>query len=799
MKRNFQRIVCFVIVILLGLSIIPGIHAISTSKSIDVNKKTNNNVFYSDNIRISIQDNEDFITIQYKLDDFSMQDIAIEGEIFKQINLDDESNSMSKGKPDLPNICRSIIIPDNEKMDIKVISSKFEEYEGIKIVPSKGQIKRLQNPEEVPYSFDGVYNENRWFPEQVAGLNEPYILRDFRGQVVIINPFQYNPIQEKLRFYTYITVELYPNGIDTINCFSRTKSLSAIDTDFKTIYEKHFLNFETTSYTPVEEQGNMLVVTYDDFWDTMLPFVQWKNLKGINTKMIKVSEIGDADAIKNYITNYYNDKGLTFVLLVGDIQQMPTLYKSSSATDPSFSFVAGTDHYSDLFVGRFSAQTIDQLETQVKRSIEYEKNPQETGDWYHKGTGIASNQGPGDDDEYDDEHIDNIREDLLNYTYTVVDQIYDPSGTTSQVTNALNEGRSVVNYCGHGWPMGWGSTGFSTSNVNTLSNSNMLPFIWSVACNNGEFEHYDTCFAEAWMRSTHNGEPSGAIAVFMSSISQSWSPPMDAQDECVDLLVDSYENNKKYTFGGISFSGCMHMNDEYGFMAYGETDAWHVFGDPSIQVRTDTPTSMIVTHDSSIDMGSLTLEVDVSGVEDALCAVSWNYEVIGYGFTDETGHVVIEFDSPAPYGGVVDLVVTDNNKIPYMGTIPIMGEDEAPNTPRRPSGRIFGKINETHDFSTKSVDPDDDPVFYMWDWGDGTFSDWMGPSDSGETITKNHTWSERGIYYVKVKARDLYRAESDWSESFRVIIPKDKPFSMFSLGILERFFPRFFSFLDNLS
>ncbi len=68
----------------------------------------------------------------------------------------------------------------------------------------------------------------------------------------------------------------------------------------------------------------MLVITYDAFYTTMVPFVQWKNLKGIPTEMVNVSTIGNANAIKTFISDYYNTKGLTFVLLVGDAAQVPS-------------------------------------------------------------------------------------------------------------------------------------------------------------------------------------------------------------------------------------------------------------------------------------------------------------------------------------------------------------------------------------------------------------------------------------------------------------------------------------------
>ena len=114
-----------------------------------------------------------------------------------------------------------------------------------------------------------------------------------------------------------------------------------------------------------------------------------------------------------------------------------------------------------------------------------------------KQYGIGSAQGVGDDNEYDYQHIRNIRTKLLNFTYTTGDELYDGSQggqdasgdpSPSLVAASLNDGRSILNYCGHGSPTSWGTSGFSNSDVNALTNDNMLPFITSVACNNGEFD-----------------------------------------------------------------------------------------------------------------------------------------------------------------------------------------------------------------------------------------------------------------------------------------------------------------------
>lgn len=750
-------------------------------------------------VDISVQKNEDKITLQYEIKHYTTNEITINNNKFYEINIEDESNFIISGKPDLPNICRSIIIPDTAKMEVRVLSSSYEEIKNIKVAPSKGIIKRSINPDDVAYEFDETYQKNSFFPETIVELQEPYILRDYRGQVIQINPFQYNPIEGTLRCYKDITVEIYPSGSDTVNILTRNQQPDSIDVDFKQIYNRHFINFGITGYPPLSEQGNMLIIVYDAFWDSMIPFVNWKNMKGIPTEMVKVSEIGNANAIKLYIEQYYNDNGCTFVLLVGDAAQVPSLYTSPytyGASDPSYSYIVGNDNYQDLFVGRFSAENTDHVDTQVERSIEYERDPQTDGEWYHKGTGIASNQGPGDDGEYDDEHMDVIRDDLLAYTYTEVDQIYDPSATSAMVTNALNDGRSIVNYCGHGSPTSWGSSGFSNTHINALTNDNMLPFICSVACNNGEFDYY-TCFAEAWLRATNNGEPTGAIGMFASTQSQSWDPPMDAEDEIVDILIESYPDNIRHSYGALCFQGTMHMMDEYGSSCYDETDAWTIFGDPSLQVRTDTPINNNVTHEPSILPGTTTFNVEAGGVENALCTISRNYEILGYGYTDESGNVTIDLFEPLDNEDDVDLVVTAYNMIPYITIIPV-NTNTAPEIPQRPNGPEQGKPGSTYQFTTMTTDIDDDNVYYQFSWGDGNFSEWIGPFASGEQAEAAYSWNEQGVYEVKVKAKDTSDEESDWSEPFAITMPKNKTLLFTLLEFLEQFFPNLVTFLRGL-
>jgi len=158
----------------------------------------------------------------------------------------------------------------------------------------------------------------------------------------------------------------------------------------------------------------------------------------------------------------------------------------------------------------------------------------------------------------------------------------------AMVSNLVNSGVSIINYTGHGSNTSWSTTGFSNTNINSLTNDDMLPFIFSVACVNGDFTG-TTCFGETWLRATNSStnRPTGAIGFYGSTINQDWSPPMQAQDEFNSLLL----NEVYITFGALCYNASCSMMDEYGS---GSSDSgaemfltWHIFGDPSIEVIPD--------------------------------------------------------------------------------------------------------------------------------------------------------------------------------------------------------------------
>ena len=100
--------------------------------------------------------------------------------------------------------------------------------------------------------------------------------------------------------------------------------------------------------------------------------------------------------------------------------------------------------------------------------------------------------------------------------------------------------------------------------------------------------------------------------------------------------------------------------------------------------------------------------------------------------------------------------------------------NQAPNKPILPHGETKGHYGAAYNYTTTSLDGDGNMLYYLWDWGDGTTSGWLGPFNSGVTIKTSHTWMIKGSYLIKVKAKDIWNFESAWSDPLTVRMNKNK-------------------------
>ena len=618
--------------------------------------------------------------VEFNLGEYRLQTIDFNGAEYSIPQAPKAARMLQKGAPDLIQFSRSLLLPDNGNVRVEIVDVQFEEIPNVRIAPSYGNLMRSENPAQVARVEGIQYTQNAFFPSEIAATGTPYIFRNTRGCAIHIHPLQYNPVTQVLRVNHTIRLRVVTDSnTPGLNERNTERASKAVQGD-QELYQRHFLNFNNSRYDAPESQGKMLIIAHDAFASAMQPFVAWKMQCGIPTELVNYSELGSIAEITNRIRDEYYSNNLRYAVLVGDIDQIPSPVRSGGKSDPSYGYVEGDDAYAEVQIGRFSAESIEDVQTQVQRILAYEQASE--GSHFSRVIGIGSQEGPGDDNEMDFEHIRGMHADLMGYSYSNAAEFFegsqggnDASGDPSaeQLAESLYEGAGLVLYTGHGSSQSFGTTGFSNADIANLSNTGKLPLIWSVACVNGEFDN-GNCFAETWMRHAVNGQPAGATSVLMSSINQSWDPPMCAQDEMVDVLAELNAANGIRTYGGISLSGCMQMNDEYGTAGDEMTDTWHIFGDPSLLVRTQTPLAMTVSHDSSVPLGISQLNVMVD-VEDARVALLQNGSLLSSGVVSG-GMCTLEFDAlstPLP----LQVSVTAFNRIPYQGVINVIVPDGA--------------------------------------------------------------------------------------------------------------------------
>jgi len=153
----------------------------------------------------------------------------------------------------------------------------------------------------------------------------------------------------------------------------------------------------------------------------------------------------------------------------------------------------------------------------------------------------------------------------------------------------------------------------------------------------------------------------------------------------------------------------------------------------------------------------------------------------------------MEMDLPTPVsmaGGWVSFYKTNNNAQKFAMIDALTGDDTAyhlntyppvltydlafeltgdvsppPEKPQTPDGPTDGVVGVEYMFSTSTTDPEEEDVSYFWDWGDGTPGEWTDFYASGATVYESHIWTEVDEYKIRVKARDPYEVESEWSDT----------------------------------
>ena len=108
-------------------------------------------------------------------------------------------------------------------------------------------------------------------------------------------------------------------------------------------------------------------------------------------------------------------------------------------------------------------------------------------------------------------------------------------------------------------------------------------------------------------------------------------------------------------------------------------------------------------------------------------------------------------------------------------TLKTPSPSDPPLKPSKPVGKTLAIWNRDYSYTSSTTDPNGDQIYYLFDWGDGSTSGWLGPFASGQTATGTHSWTVLGEYSIKVKAHDVWGAASPASDPLSVTVTDNTP------------------------
>ncbi len=716
----------------------PGLRAewVSLNRNKAANTPPNVTVLSSDNLGT---------TFKVELSGFELSNVNEKGRTYQHIDLMSGTFLSEKGNPALPFIANILAIPEQADLSIEVIETGFvHSFSNVHIAPAvqsqwegKPASAMVENPET--YSSKGI------FPENLAAADPPSVFRDFRIARVSVFPVRYLASANEIRVAESVTIRVkYSKGLSVNPKLTPRKKISP---SFGKIYRSTILNYEEMlqmQYRGVEEGHDvMLCIMPDNFVTSFQAYATWKRQSGIDIHITKFSDIGanatNPAPIKNHITDAYNnwENPPTYVLLVGDDGKFP----KKIATYPDYSFpwdeyfvtVDGSDFMPDIMVGRFTNETDFTLKVMVNKFKQYETAPYVSDPaWFKKGVCCSNNAYASQ--VYTKRIAANL---MLNEGgFTSVDTLMSDgdfwTGTPctydlEDVTSAINEGRSYLNYRGEGWSSGWSANcySFQTTDVTSLSNGQKMPFVTSIGCGVAMFDASEgNCFGEEWVESGTLTSPKGA-ACFIGPTSNTHTTYNNYIDR--GIYVGMFREGLD-TPGEAMMRGKLYMYNQFG--PYDSYVEYHykiycILGDPSIHIWKDLPQLVTCNYPASINVGDNHLQIEVSHlssgqpVSNAQVCIT-GAELFATAYTNEQGIAVI--DCVPEDEETLTLIVRGGNVIPFQGQIVVT----------RPTVLVMPQNNP----ATDDLDGNNDGLlnpgelcsisYVLKNWGSGTASNVQG-------------------------------------------------------------------------
>lgn len=510
------------------------------------------------------------VTIEYSIDHLELTPLVYKGEEMQSVVISGIGIPNEKGLPNVPVFSRFVAVPQGAEAVLKIVNYEQTLIEDVNIEPSLGIQAEDQEPDMNYVKDQRIYSENAFYPAEFASLGEPVSMRGVDMVAVDIAPVQYNPVTKQAVVYHNIKLEIEFRGGNGHIGDDRLRSPY-----WDPILEQNLLNYESLPEIDYEARMQqwlrdgsdgceyIIVTPNNDGWTTAARNLkEYRTRQGIITEVYRLDEMGvtTTDQMKTWFHNAYKNWTIkpVAVLMFGDhnddmTQGVPAELVSHPyqpcVSDNQYADVTG-DCLPDIVFSRLVAANGAEASMMASKQIEYEyTNPNmdaasyqkpvtalgwQTERWFQlcsevvggyfrsKGkTPVRVNKiyagTPGNvwsTANNTNQVVSYFGPNGTNYIPAKPSELGDwDNGTASQIMRLIEDGTMLVQHRDHGYEQGWGEPGFSVAHVNQLNNVGKMPFVMSINCLTGKYNHNTNCFAEALMRRTSNGHNAGAVGV----------------------------------------------------------------------------------------------------------------------------------------------------------------------------------------------------------------------------------------------------------------------------------------------
>lgn len=561
-------------------------------------------------ISIRQSDNTQFV-FDVSINGFYKTNIIEGDHEYQQICLEKYHTLHDIGKPELPILSKIIGVPKYTKCVISIVDSLWIPVDGnYRIYPSQAPI--VENEITPFFDIDStMYEMDSYYPNSTFFLSDRKCWRGLHNYALNLCPFKYNPQKKKLYVMQQFTVKV---SFVEDSEWEETEPASFIN---KELLSKGIDNYNELLIQTYEESTPMLTDGYSGYCNYLIitnskyaqclalkKFMDWKTKRGYALQVITTEEIGrDSTSLRNYVKSIFQ-KGLEYLLLVGDDNEIP-LKKWDENTQASYDTGYGDQWYGcmsehdydpDIAVGRFYVQDSLDLEKMVNRTIDYESNRYEDETTAQKVLLVAHKF-----DNYNQQNYHNVMNEISAQSYLLDTPIFSKqygelssnggtNATNTTLVNEINKGYNIICYRGHGdeprWAYGWSASnndGFSQEQVNQINYGKRLsPIVFSITCHTARM-YKRVSLLEAFMDAEY-----GAVAYYGATTSSDKTQ----NDAFTKELFNQLYNKGIYKIGDLCLLAHRNVISQYAsntvsfIRATANAKIYLWGGDPSLELWT---------------------------------------------------------------------------------------------------------------------------------------------------------------------------------------------------------------------